>query len=90
MSKQEDEKQPVESVGNECLDYSLTRAEVAAIVKDDLRREALEGGRLQYCEHGHDFNSVIKSIIEDLEELAEKYKSLLQMLYPEPEEQPSS
>ncbi|SRR6266487_63254 len=77
---------------NNCLKSgSRTREEVAATIIDDMRREALEVARLQRCDQDHDFKPLVTSIIEDLEVLAEKYKGLLQSLYPESEvEQPQS
>jgi hypothetical protein len=57
---------------------------VAATLSEGLRRELQEAIRLQRCEHDHDFSALATTIIEDLETLTEKYKSLLQSLYAAP------
>lgn len=60
------------------------RREMAATIRDDLRREALEAVRLERIEHDQDFDAQVHSIIADLERLSEKYKNLLQSLYAAP------
>jgi hypothetical protein len=61
-----------------------TRQEIAAIVKEDARRGVMEAARLERCEHDHDFDALLRSIIDDCAILAEKYKGLLQSLYAAP------
>lgn len=58
-----------------------TREEISADLIEDLRREMLEAKHLAQCEHDHDFNAMLRSIMLDLEILAMKYNSMLKAFY---------
>jgi len=51
---------------------------LAAMISDDLKREAREVVLLERLEHDYDFSVLANSIIDDLERLAGKYKAMLQ------------
>jgi hypothetical protein len=58
-----------------------TRAEISADLLEDLRRETMEARHLTQCEHDHDFDAMLRSIMLDLEILAMKYNSALKAFY---------
>jgi hypothetical protein len=58
-----------------------TRAEISADLLEDLRRETMEARHLAQCEHDHDFDAMLRSIMLDLEILAMKYNSALKAFY---------
>jgi hypothetical protein len=61
----------------------MTRQEIAAIIIDDLRKEALEAHRLERIDHDHDFTPMVRTIIDDLTTLAERFSTLMQDLTPQ-------
>lgn len=55
----------------------IQQAKIAAIVIDDLRREALEGTRLERCENSPVFTFMLETIVKDLRMLADKYEAMM-------------
>jgi hypothetical protein len=50
----------------------MTKQEIAAALRESLRRELLEIQRLEQCEHDYDFIAMLRAIIDDLSALEEK------------------
>ena|SRR5579864_5507870 len=56
----------------------MTKQEIAAAISESLRRELLESQRLEWCEHDTDFIAMLRTIIDDLVALEDKFDMLLQ------------
>jgi hypothetical protein len=66
----------------------MTKQEIAAALRESLRRELLEIQRLEQCEHDTDFIVMLRSIVDDLAALEERADTLLQgfLAQPQPQE----
>jgi hypothetical protein len=66
----------------------MTKREIAAALRESLRRELLETERLEQCERDTDFIVMLRSIIDDLAALEERADTLLQgfLTQPHPQE----
>lgn len=65
----------------------MTKQEIAAALRESLRRELLEVQRLEQCEHDTDFIVTLRTIIDDLVALEEKSDLLLQGFLTQPQSQ---
>lgn len=60
----------------------MTRQELTDFIIDALRREQMEAKRLERIEHDHDFTPLVRSIIDDLTSLADRFNTMLQEVAP--------
>jgi hypothetical protein len=65
----------------------MTKREIAAAIRESLRRELLETERLEQCEHDTDFIVMLRSLIDDLAALEGKADMLLQGFLAQPQQQ---
>ncbi len=64
----------------------MKKQEIAASIRESLRRELLESQRLEWCED-HDFITMLRTVIDDMTALGEKFDMLLQSFLTEPQTQ---
>jgi len=65
----------------------MTKREIAAALRESLRRELLETERLEQCERDTDFIVMLRSIVDDLSALEERADTLLQGFLTQPQSQ---
>lgn len=61
----------------------MTREQIAVFIQTTLERELREAKRLDACEHDHTFAATVKTIVDELTMLTDRYAQLVDTFYAE-------